>query len=380
MPIAGAVYVRYKWKQFRKRFLDLGLSPMLDYSGYRQLKDEGGVFRFTGGIESITEGHTLWVKGDDLTIPVSLENTNCFLLPESDGDEIPETPEQIRWNRVSTLTEGIKVFIGGLIKLQNNRLIFVSTKEKPLIVIFYNCHESELTDQIIFSARSKNEYWNTITPVALGFGALALVYIAASLLDRPAFRLNVISALVAVFIPVLPFIPPGLLLIGIYRRMVWYSAKFKAYCDIARRPLQYMKTAQESVLLHTGERFGFVKTDTLVPAGLQGEIPFLIPQTVKEGKTQQWYFYGILPQVKNQSAENPAEEKPAAENQAVNMPEKSKDPFVCYGILPAKPQSLIRRYIVKAFSLEILAWALLISLVTINGIFIGLILSLFINN
>jgi hypothetical protein len=344
---------------------------MLDYRNYRQLADEGGIFRFTGGIESITEGHTLWVKGDDLTIPVSLENTKCFLLPKNNGEEMPEPPEQIRWNRVSTLTEGVKVFIGGLIKLQDNRLIFVSTKENPLIVIFYNCHESELTNQIILSARIRNEYWNNITPVALGFGALSLVYIAASLLNRPAFRMTVITALVAVFIPVLPFIPPGLLFINMYRRMIWYSRKYKAYWDISRLPLQYLKPNQESILLRTGEKFGFVKMDSLPSADMDGDIPFLIPQTTREEKTQQWYFFGILPSEK----ENPAEEK-QAEN---NLPEKSKDPFVCYGILPAKPEALTRRYVIRAYSFEVLAWILLFLSIVLNGIFIGIILSLLIN-
>jgi hypothetical protein len=370
MPITGAFYVRYRWRQFRKRFIDLGIAPILDYRNYRKLACEGGIFRFTGEIESITDGRTLWVKGDDLTIPVSLENTKCFLMPKSDGDEIPEPPEQIRWNRVSTLTEGVKVFIGGLITTQNNRLIFLSTKENPLIVIFYNCHESELTNQIIMSARSRNEYWNTLTPVALGIGALSLVYIAASLLNRPAFRLTVVSALIAVFIPVLPFIPPGLLFVNIYRRMIWYSGIYKAYWDIVRRPLQYLGPDQENVLLNNGERFGYVKMDSLPADFPQGDIPYLIPQTIKEEKSQQWYFFGILPQGNNPTEENPAK---------IILPEKSKDPFVCYGILPAKPEMLIRRYITQAYSFEVLAWGLLILDIVFNGIFIGIILSLFIN-
>jgi len=363
MPVAGSAFVRYRWRQFRKRFCDLGMAPILDYSSYRKLANEGGVYRFTGGIESITNGQTLWIKGDDLTIPVSLEDTKCYLLPKNDGEEMPEPPEQIRWNRVSTLAEGVKVFIGGLIKLQNNRLIFVSTNESPLIVVFYNCNESELTSQIILSARIRNEYWNTLTPVALGIGALSLVYIAASLLNRPAFRMNVISALVAVFIPILPFIPPGLLLISLYRRLRWYSRKYKAYWDIVRLPMQYLGPNQESTLLRTGEKFGFVK---IAPAALQGDIPFLIPQTTSKGKKRQWYFFGILPPVKNTAEEN-------------ILPERSKDPFVCYGILPAKPESMIRRYVIKAYFFEAMAWILLVSSVVLNGIFIGIILSLLIN-
>jgi len=210
------------------------LSPLLCYRQYRQLNNEGGIFRFTGNIESITDGHTLWVRGDDLTIAVSLLKTNCFLLPLHQGSAFPDAPEQIRWNRVSTLTEGLKVFIGGQLKMQDNRLIFASSKELPLTVIFYSCPDTELPQTIIRAARTRNEYWNSITPVSLVTGALILVYIAASFLGRPAFRLTVITALAAIFIPILPVFPPGFLLTVFYRRITEASRESRAHWDLAR--------------------------------------------------------------------------------------------------------------------------------------------------
>jgi hypothetical protein len=206
----------------------------LDYRQYRQLEGEGGVFRFTGDIESITDGQILWVKGEDLSMPVSIAKTKCFLLPIHEGEGFPEAPQQIRWNRVSTITEGAKVFIGGSIKNQDNRLSFVSTKEQPLMVIFYNCPDAAFAGSIIRAARTRNEYWNNITPVSLAIGALALIYIAASYLGRPAFRLTVISALAAVFIPIFPIFPPGILLTALYRRLTWNSRKLRANYDLAR--------------------------------------------------------------------------------------------------------------------------------------------------
>jgi hypothetical protein len=215
------------------------LGPLLDYRQYRQLESEGGdkncgIFRFTGGIESITDGHTLWVKGSDLTIPVSIEKTKCFLLPPHEGQGFPEAPQRIRWNRVSTITEGTKVFIAGTVKKKDDRLSFVSTKELGLMVIFYDCPDSDLVSAIITASRTRNEYWNNITPVSLAIGALALVYIAASYLGRPAFRLTVISALSAVFIPILPVFPPGIIFTSLYRRLSWDSRKLRANCDLAR--------------------------------------------------------------------------------------------------------------------------------------------------
>jgi len=234
VPITGGFINRYKWKRFRNRFNSLRLSPLLDYSQYRKLDGEGGIFRFFGGIESITDGHTLWVKGGNLSIPVSIAKTKCFLLPIHDGEGFPEAPQEIRWNRVSTITEGAKVFIAGCIKTKDDRLSFVSAKEQPLMVIFYDCPDDELAQIIIQAARTRNEYWNSITPVSIAIGALTLIYIAATYLGRPAFRLTVICALSAVFIPILPLLPPGILFTSLYRRLSWDSRKLRADYDLAR--------------------------------------------------------------------------------------------------------------------------------------------------
>jgi len=201
---------------------------------YRQKDSDNTKFRFTGGIESITDGKTLWVRGEDLTIPVSLADTKCYLLPMHEGDGFPDAPEQINWNQVSTLTEGAKVFIGGMTRSENSRLNFISTKENPLMVIFYSCSDDDLPPAVIRAAGTHNEYWNTITPISLVIGALALIYIAASYVERPAFRLTFISSFIAVFIPLLPVIPPGFLLTVIYRRLTWSARILRSDYDLAR--------------------------------------------------------------------------------------------------------------------------------------------------
>jgi hypothetical protein len=234
IPILGAFINRYKWRLFRNRFNELRQCPLLNYRLYCQLDNENKNFRFTGALESITDGHTLWVRGEDLTIPISLSSTKCFLLPKHEGEGMPEAPEEIHWNRISTLTEGAKVFIGGYVEIKENRLNFISTKDSPLMVIFYSCQDSELADNIIRSARSRGEYWNGVTPISLATGVLALIYIAASYVGRPAFRLVVISSIIAVFVPILPFLPPGFILTIPYRRLTQAARKLRADHDLAR--------------------------------------------------------------------------------------------------------------------------------------------------
>jgi len=233
IPIVGIMITRYKWMQFRKRFNFLRHCKLLDYRQYRKLENNGEVFRFTGGIESITDGRILWVKGEDMTIPVSLEKIKCFLLPIEENDET-EAPLQIHWNQVSALPEGAKVFIGGLVKIQKNSLNFCTTKEEPLMIIFYNCPDDDLPVSLISRARSRNDYWNNLTPISLVTGALALIFIASSFLGRPAFHLIVIIAIIAVFIPILPAVPPGFLFTILGRRIAWNVRKQKAKLELMR--------------------------------------------------------------------------------------------------------------------------------------------------
>lgn len=336
------------------------MAPLLDYRKYHQIENDGAAFRFTGEIESITDARIFWIKGEDLTIPVSLEKTKCFLLPKHDGEGMPEAPEQIKWNRASTLTEGVKVFIGGQVKAQNNRLNFISTKEMPLIVIFYNCPETELASAIIRAARIRNDYLNALTPISLFAGASALVYIAASLLNRPAFSSVVIMAVIAVFVPVFPIIPPGLLFTFMYRRLIWYSQKFKAYRDLARLPLRYLQQGKESCILDTAEKYGFVKIDSLKAA--EKDVPILIPDSFKEGKKQEWYFFGVMEQNEN------FPEKPSVR--------PSIDPFVSYGALPANLVNHPYRYAIIIYTLEIASYIILLLGIFLNIIFIITILSM----
>jgi hypothetical protein len=278
-------------------------------------------------------------------------------LPISEGERVLEPPEQIRWNRVSTLSEGAKVYVGGVLKMQDGRLTFVSTKERPLMVIFYNCREEDLTDGIIRAARTRNEYWNTITPISLVIGALALIYFASTFLNRPAFRLTVITSLIAIFIPLLPMLPPGLLLTAMYRRFAWHARRLRAYWDIARLPMLYLKQGEETSILSTKEKYGFIKLNSIPPQDANGQIPFLIPENTETEKTGELYFFGIL-------------------DESSSLPQKSKDPFVSYGILPANPLLLARSYAIKAYTMETFAWLLLIAGILINIVFIFLILFL----
>ena len=365
-PVAGALYKRYKWHIFRNRFDEMRLNPILDYNRYSQ-QAEDDIFRFAGGFESITDG-ILWIRSEDLTVPVYLNNAETYLLPMQKSDGIPEVfdpgdeaPERIRCERVSALTEGARVFVGGLLACRNERRSFVSTRENPLMVIFYDGSDFSLTPRAIRAGRHRGEYWNAVTPYSLAIGALCQILMATAFLPRPAFRLTVIVSIIALFVPLYPMIPPGLLFTVLYRRIAWRSRVLRSYRDLARLPLRYLasskgKDPDGSCFLPNGERYGCVCMAELSPQAREGKIPLLLPELSAAGGGL-WHIYGVL---------RPGEE----------LPVQPKDPFATFGILPGSPQALAKRFEVAAYALEAVAWIILLAGIGLNIFFLRMVMVL----
>jgi len=375
VPLAGALVKRYKWHIFRKRFDELRLSPILDYRQYSR-EGEADTFRFVGGFESVTDGQTLWIRNEGLTVPVSLQNAEIYLLPMQKGDGISEafdpveeTPEKIRWERVSALTEGARVFAGGLLVSQDGRRSFVSAKKKPLMVIFFDGSDHSLATRAIRAGRYRGEYWNSITPYSLAVGALCQILVAVMFLSRPAFRLTVIVSIIALFVPLYPVIPPGLLFTVMYRRLAWRSRILRAYRDLARLPLRYLSPRKnksflggyvpldKSCLLPNGEQYGFVCAAELPSQAEEGAIPLLLPELTKVRKNNVWYIFGAL---------RPGEK----------LPVQPEDYFATFGILPDRPEAIARYCEILAYTLELAAWIVLLTGIGLNIFFLRMILVL----
>ena len=383
VPLAGAWIRRYNWYKFRKHFNELRLRPILDYRRYwQQEKNEEGIpvsrtFRFIGGFESVTDGQTLWIRSEDLTVPVNLEKAETYLLPtrKIEGsaelfDSGEESPEKISWERVSALTEGARVFVGGLLAYRNGRWSFASTKETPLIVIFFDGPDEALASMAIKAGRLRSEYWNSITPYALILGALFQIIMATMFLSRPAFRLTVIVSFIALFIPLYPIIPPGLLFAIIYRRIAWRSRILRIYADFARLPLCYLAPLKgkkgplgkkapfrENCLLPGGEQYGFLRMNELPAAAREGKIPMLLPEITGTKPGGAWLVFGSL---------HPGDETPC----------QSQDPFATFGILPDNAQSLAGKYLAGAYAMEALAWLILLAGIGLNIFFLSMVLVL----
>jgi hypothetical protein len=349
-PVAGAFISRRGWRLFRRRLDMLCLSPALDYAAFC---GDGGIFRFTGEFESLTGG-VLWIKNDNLTVSADLAGAHLYVLPMT-GDEFfdprREIPERIRMSRISTLTAGAKVFVGGLLAPQNRRRRFVSTGENPLLVIFYDGPDRSLMTRAVRAGRHKNEYWNPVTPYALTLGALSYIIIVFTFLFRPAFQPAALFAFIAIFTPLLPLLPPGILLTIPYWKLWGQARFFRASRDLARLPLKYFPPGETRGRLLNGESYGWITCKTLA-AG----IPLLIPGAKPE-RRESWYVFGVP----GREADGPA---------------PPEDRFAPYGALPGEPGLLVRRYRFRALLLEILSWLFLLAGIGVNEFFIAMIIHL----
>jgi hypothetical protein len=393
IPVIGAFFTRRAWRRFRRRFDELRLSPLLDYAAYRQ--GGGGKYRFLGGFESVTDGHTLWIRDAELTVPVALTGAQTYVLPMPlepgaghpglsppglfpDGksasgksgekkaihesfDPGKETPQRVKWEQLTSLTEGAKVFVGGSLVFMNDRPGFASTKENPLLVIFYDGPDRSLAIQAIRAGRQGNEYWNNLTPYALALGVFSQLFMILLYIQRPVFQLTVIAAFAAMFIPLFPLIPPGLVFTVFYRRLWWRGRVYRAYRDMVRLPLRYLSGPKLRGVLPGGEEYAGLSYRTL-PKELRvkienGEIPLLIPER-ETGRNARWYVFGVPSLAETGDTAGGGEEA---------LPLPPRDIFAPYVAVPGNPEKLASLFNRRAYTLEIISWALLLAGITLNA-------------
>ena len=232
VPVIGVYIERRRWKNFRRRFNDIRNAPCMDYASLSgRLPDkDSGVYRFSGIFESINSDGALWIKSDDLTIQADLKGAKTYISQNTGAQD--DSFQRIRWDRISSLTGDARVFVGGCLVNRDGRRIFSSVPETPLLIIFYEGSEDVLSAHAVSAGRHSSEYFNFLTPYGFILGAFSQIIIAIVYLARPAYILIFVSAFIAFFTPLLPWIPPGILFATLYRRL-WFQARiYRSYRDM----------------------------------------------------------------------------------------------------------------------------------------------------
>lgn len=348
IPVLGAFFIRRSWRRFRRRFDDLRLVPLLDYRLYTTADlERQPSFRFLGGFESVSDDRVLWVRSESLTVSVDLSGVQLYVLPSAENpkgnwDSEIQAPQRIRWKDIAALAEGAQVFIGGRLCERDGKRLFCNFSDEKLIVLFYEGSDRSLTVRAIQAGRQANEYWNPLTPYSLAAGMFSQLTLFITYLPRPAYRIDALAALLAVFGPLFPLLPPALLFTAAYRRL-WRRARLlRVYRDWARLPLRHVNLEASEGKLPDGQRYGWVALKELPPGEGGQRPPLLLPERRTVGGW--WYVFGSLPEKMD---------KKSSPSPALPYPEEPRDPMAVYACFGGNPVELAKGYNRRAHLLEL---------------------------
>jgi hypothetical protein len=350
VPIGGAFVIRRSWRLFRHRFEELRRAPGLGYENSRQAANRGRRFRFLGDFESVTDAHTLWVRNADLTIPVQLAGARIYVLPSAEGYQEDDgfamdglAPVRVRWDTLATISEGVRVYVGGRLGEAAGHPVFVSDPGEPLLIILFDGPDRSLLVRTVQAGRQRNEYWNPATPYALALGIFSQLIMAVTYLGRPAFRLTVVVALIAVFGPLFPLMPPGVLLTALYRRLWRRARRCRSYRDLVRLPVSSVAASNED------EGYGYKEVPMAEALAADPRPPLLPPDGCRRNRGV-WRWYGT----------------PGAGSA---YPKEPQDPMAAWALVPGDPVELARSFSVAARWFEAGAMALLLAGIAVNCAF-----------
>lgn len=360
VPVVGAFIIRRSWRRFRRRMTELRRAPLLSYAALRALREAadlpegkatilnaatesggapGSDYRLFGDFDSIEgDGRLLWIRNRSVTVPVVLENAALYILPVAGSGGVEDAePRRVEWNQLSTLNQHAAVFVGGPLELVDGRATFRSRNEAPLILIFYDGPAETVLPRAVRAGRKTNEYFNRATPFGIAFGVFAEFLVAQSYLGRPAFAVTATAATTAALLPLLSALPPGLLLVTLYRSRWRRGRSFRAYRDLARMPLDADPGAYErSIAEGNAPPEGFA---AFLPPGDAGS------------RERIWRCFSP---------------RPGGED----------DPMLAPCALPGDPEGLARSYNAKARREELEAGLFLVAGLGLNAVACGFLLSL----
>jgi hypothetical protein len=264
IPVAGAFRLRGQWQRFRERVVSLSLAPALSYGELARARKEGrrevGRFRLFGTIEAIEGLDRIWVRGKDVSALVDLSRAPLYVAAPGPADAPAEAAGSIgrlRWRSVSSLVEGTRIFVAGLLAIEEGRPVFVDEPEEALVAVCHDWDEDKLVSRLVAGGRAQNEYWNDPTRISL---ALGLAVIAGILLfwRGPTFPTVKAMIFLAGAFPVLPFAPPGLAFFLAYHRLWRRALAWRISRDLLRLPANAPGGASSEILARRAERESFL--------------------------------------------------------------------------------------------------------------------------
>lgn len=246
VPLIGAFSVRTRWRRFRNQLMRASLSPSLTYGAVHG-STLSSVYRIFGSLQAVQDENILWLSDGKVSVCVDLVGVPVYILPSvpegesmvKPGSYPDESPGRTYWNRIFSLPEKTSIFVSGKLVYEDGRALFRDTKKIPLLVIIYDCNDSDFYSHAILSGRQRNEYWNSLTPGSLTVGSFSLFIYFYLLIQIPYMQFTAVTAITFSLVPVLPFLPPGFIFYYIYRHL-WKKARIlRSERDLIRLPVNF---------------------------------------------------------------------------------------------------------------------------------------------
>lgn len=236
-PLGGAFHVRSIWRRFRETMINASFFPICTYEDIIFRKSEG-YFRFFGEIEAIQSEGLLWVRNSEMSMTVRMRYCNVYMIPP-EAKMNTQIPARLHWNSVMSLPEGTDVYICGDVKEEEGRAVFSGSRKEPLTVIFYDGEKGSLLERSISWGRQKNEYWNFMTPWSIAIGGI-LSLVLLNMMIRARVSTDVLmGGIIVASLPVIPFIPPGLIFFYFYNSF-WKKGRLcRSDRDLLTLPLRF---------------------------------------------------------------------------------------------------------------------------------------------
>jgi hypothetical protein len=304
VPLIGAFSVRNRWRQFRTQLMKASLRSSLTYGAVHG-KGNTGPYRFFGSLQAIQDENILWLSDGNVSVSMDLSGVPVYILPafstdnsqERTGLYPDESAEKTYWNRIFSLPENTSIFVSGELLIKDGLPQFENTKEVPLTVVIYDGDTSDFYSHAILSGRQRNEYWNSLTPGTLTTGSFLLFIYFYILIKTPYMHFAAVTAVSFSLVPIIPFLPPGLVFYYIYR-FFWKKARIiRAERDLLRLPLNFFSTKLSTkgfVSLKNGGSYKYVVKNKLEDAlEVFEHIVFRKSSLLKSGlNTDSFYIFG----------------------------------------------------------------------------------------
>ncbi len=242
---------------------------------------------------------------------------------------------------MSTLTEGTRLVVSGALYSERGHPVFRWGKGDPLTVVLFDGDERTILRRSIWAGRQQNEYWNQFTPISLLGGSVMLFVVAYYLSRLPMLRVAALLALAVGLSPVLPFVPPGVVFVLLYR-VLWRNGRMRrAMRDLLMLPTRYFdRSALASrTLLPDGEICSMETAATLAEAlRLAPGAKVRAPSPADVSKVRRYSVFGR-----------------ETDDDGVRRLIRPSDPFAEHLIIPGDPWELARKSRIRARVFELTA-------------------------